>query len=603
MGIKEDEIMNENKNTPDFSEDLPDAEFVNIGENAKTDITADAVSESEAVKDTEATENTAEEVTENIDSTEDVSEADTADSTEKTVKIRSAYRLKYGSFAAAVTALFIAAVILFNVIFSVLADKYPLAVDMTATNAYTVDPENVDFIKGINYPVKLRVLFTEDQYKEGSYAAYYRNITDTSDGKYYAQTVELLKQYKKYNNNISVDFVDPYDNSISTVIQDYIAEDISIDYGDILVEAYPDGKDSSPRRGAIAFNDCYQLETAEGSEYSYETGSESFTLTGNKVEQAVANGIFKTVNLETVKAGVLTVGSSDAYLSNFQTVAKENAIEITPISVIDKDEMSKYNILFVCAPSVDYTADEVKTLSDWLENDGKKGRSLYFFASAASPKLQNLYGLLEEWGIEVRNGYKLYSDNDRYYSGDHTNIYLDSAYSDYTKSIDSLGYNYIADNMLPLRKIYDSEPGGKRTVTEILTTADTATYEKADSDSKKPSGAGTIGTAMLLSKNADEGESSYIVACSSVDFLTNAATVTKTDNGNYKFLISLINSTSRDSTDKYVMQTKVLGDVSANFTTSTNNFQTIIIGVVFIGLIPISLIAAAIIIYIKRKNY
>ena len=51
------------------------------------------------------------------------------------------------------------------------------------------------------------------------------------------------------------------------------------------------------------------------------------------------------------------------------------------------------------------------------------------------------------------------------------------------------------------------------------------------------------------------------------------------------------------------METKVLADTSGAFTTSTTEFQTIIVAVVFIVLIPLALIATAVYVYIKRKNY
>ncbi len=88
-----------------------------------------------------------------------------------------------------------AAVILLNVAISVLNERFPMTIDMTGDGVYTVSADNAEFLKTIDYPVELKVLFTEEQYT-GGYIAYYHSVTDNSGGRYYKQTVDLLKQYK-----------------------------------------------------------------------------------------------------------------------------------------------------------------------------------------------------------------------------------------------------------------------------------------------------------------------------------------------------------------------------------------------------------------------
>ena len=524
---------------------------------------------------------------------------------QKEEKLKNAYRLKYGSYATSITAVFIAVMVLLNVFFGVINDKNPLTIDMTAENAFTVNPENIEFIKNIDYKVKLRVLFTEELYLEGSYASYYRSITDNSGGKYYEQTVKLLKQYRKYNDNISLEFIDPYGSEITSIISEFTAADLSMDYGDILIECYPDGEDKPAKRGVISFNDCYELESAN-SEYAayYGTDYESYNLVGNNIEQAVANGIFKTVNLTEIDVALITANSAESYVENFKKTAKQNAINFKSCPIIKGTDFSDYEVMMICSPGKDYTEAEIEVIEKWLDNDGKRGKTLVFFASPASPELPNLYAFLEEWGIAVEEGYKYYSKDSNYYSTDRTNIYLETTLSDYTSASDALSYDYIANQMVPLSTVFESEAYGTRTVETILQTADNEVFKKPDDDSNwKPEGAGEAQPVMMLSKDADEGDASFVLAVASVDYLTNAHTVTKSDNGNFRLLVDVLNKTSRNDEDKYVMETKVLADTSGAFTTSTTEFQTIIVAVVFIVLIPLALIATAVYVYIKRKNY
>lgn len=517
-------------------------------------------------------------------------------------RMKSAYRLKYGSFATAITAIFIAAVILVNVVVSVLNDRYPMTLDLTAENAHTVNPENAEFLRDLDYEVELTVLFTEEMYL--TYIPYYHPITDNSGGKYYQQTIDLLKQYRKYNKNISVEFVDPFGEEVSNIISEYTATDLTINYGDILIKCYPDGKDKPAKLGVISLTECYDLETDQSSTSYYTSGYESYTLVGNKVEQAVANGIFKTVNLTNVKVAVITANSSEDYTSLLTETAKQNAIALDNHPVIDGQDFSEYDVMIICSPGKDYTASEIKTISDWLDNGGKQGKTLLYFGSTASPNLPNMYAFLEEWGIGFQRGYKYYSKDENYYSTDRTNIYLETLGTDYTAAVDQNSYSYISNNMMPLTTVYVDETNGTRSVEAILATMDMSTYKKPDGESNfVAEGVGAQQPVALVSKNAKDGTAGYVVAFSSVDFITNSHITTKSENGNLKLLINVINATTRNDQDQYVMETKVLSDTSGTFTGTTTQAQTVLIAIIFVGLIPASFIVLAILVYIRRKNY
>lgn len=517
-------------------------------------------------------------------------------------RMRSAYRLKYGSFATAITAIFIAAVILINVVVNVLNERYPMTLDLTAENAYSVNPENAEFLREIDYEVELTVLFTEEMYL--TYIPSYHAITDNSGGKYYKQTVDLLKQYHKYNKNISVEFIDPFGEAVSTIISEYTEADLTMNYGDILVKCYPNGKDEPAKLGVIPLTDCYDLQTDSSSTSYYTTGYESYTLEGNKIEQAVANGIFKTVNLSNVNVAVITANSSEQYTSLLLETAKQNAITLENCPVIEGYDFSKYDTMIICAPGKDYTNSEIKTISEWLENDGKQGKTLIYFGSTASPNLPNMYAFLEEWGIGVQRGYKYYSKDENYYSTDRTNLYLETLGTDYTAAVDQNNYSYISNNMMPLTTVYVDEANGTRSVEAILATADMSTYKKPDNDANfVAEGAGAQQPVALVSKNEKDGTSSYVTAFSSVDFITNAHITTKSENGNLKLLVNLINATNRNDQDQYVMETKVLSDATGAFTGTTTEAQTVLMAIIFIGLIPAAFVALAVLVYLRRKNY
>ena len=77
-------------------------------------------------------------------------------------------KLKYGSFATALTALFIAAIVLVNIVATMLFDRFPITLDLTSGSIYTASEETIEYISGIISPVSITVLSTEDEYRSDS---------------------------------------------------------------------------------------------------------------------------------------------------------------------------------------------------------------------------------------------------------------------------------------------------------------------------------------------------------------------------------------------------------------------------------------------------
>ncbi len=523
-------------------------------------------------------------------------------------KIRSDFRLKYGVYSTAITAIFIAVVILLNVVLTVVNDRYPITLDFTADKIHTINKENEEFIRGIDYKVNLKILAGEEYYTNPEFAYNMHQVYDESgSNKYFLQTADLLKQYSKYNKNIKLEFVDIYDQeALSGAVEEFMADGISSYLaGDILVECYTEGEDKEPRRGLIPFKDCYVLQSDDETGYAEMLGyAATYTIIGNNIEQAVANGIFKTAKLTNIEAAFITVNSNSDYVEGFKDTCDQNAISIQTIDSVIGTDFSNHEVIIICAPAEDYSQKEIEVLEDWLHNDGKKGKTLMFFGSAMCPDLPNLYGFLQEWGIAVDNSHIYYSKDDSEFFNDRTNIYLQTTVSDYTEAVDNNNFNYIADSMLALSAIYENEPNGNRKVQTILETKDVSTYRKPIGENDwSPVGAGTNEPVIMVSKDEVDDAASHVVVCASSDFLTTYQAISISQNGNFRLLVDVLNTTSRDDSDRYIMESKVISDNSGAFTVATTEAQKKFMGILFIGIIPLSFVAAAIFIYHRRKNY
>ena len=76
-------------------------------------------------------------------------------------KILSNRKLRFGSFATALSIAFLVVIILLNVIFSVLAERYPINIDLTKDSIFMLTDESIDYLKGLEKDVDVFVLADE----------------------------------------------------------------------------------------------------------------------------------------------------------------------------------------------------------------------------------------------------------------------------------------------------------------------------------------------------------------------------------------------------------------------------------------------------------
>ena len=115
-----------------------------------------------------------------------------ADASQKKAKNRK--KLKYGSLATGITIIFVAVVVLVNVVVSQLVDRYPnLKLDLTTNNIYEISDETMDYIKNLNQKVEIGVSVEES----------------SMDGNQnYKMIKEMLDKYKGYSDQIEVEYFD-----------------------------------------------------------------------------------------------------------------------------------------------------------------------------------------------------------------------------------------------------------------------------------------------------------------------------------------------------------------------------------------------------------
>lgn len=313
-------------------------------------------------------------------------------------------RLRHGRTARVLTVVVVALVILLNVVFQIVGDRFPLTLDLTGD--YTLSDTSIELAKSVTKPIEIVVFASEEAFSNtNSTAAQNFTYGFEQPAQALSEFYNAVKQYKNYSDGkVNVTFIDM--NSNPTAVNNYKAyTDDTIESGDILFICGDRCKTA---------NVSTDLFTADSSSY-YTTGQYSFTST---VEQTLATKI-KSVQDTTDRVLTLFTGHSeeDTVIQGLQQVYNLNGYDLEEIDLTKSTEINENTVCAIIpAPTIDYSADEIERLRNWLSNDGKEGRNLLVFAHPTA-SLPNLYEFLEvEYGLEVTDNLVVETDANRLYA-------------------------------------------------------------------------------------------------------------------------------------------------------------------------------------------
>ena len=109
-------------------------------------------------------------------------------------KLKNRKKLKYGGLATAITVIFVAVVVLVNVVVTQIGKRYPdFKLDLTTANLYAISDETLDYIRNMDKDVDIAISSDE--------------ATFTSD-KNNKMIAETLSKYQGYSDRISVTYFD-----------------------------------------------------------------------------------------------------------------------------------------------------------------------------------------------------------------------------------------------------------------------------------------------------------------------------------------------------------------------------------------------------------
>lgn len=284
---------------------------------------------------------------------------------------------------------------------------------------------------------------------------YYMGVRSRANATYQ----EFLNAYKDLNSNITIHYKDV--ESDNAFRQQYLSDVSTVNESSILVvcgEKY------------IYLDSDNYITTTQTSAYSYEHLLE--------MEEQLTRAVFYVNTEETEKIYVISGHGEEVLNSNFRNLMLLNNYELkelelpTALATIAETIPENCKALFINAPQVDFSEEEIAVLEEYLQDGGK----LFVTLDPLNEDLEAFFAFLKEYGLDVQPGVVIEQDEDRYVYD--TPYYLVPKIEDteFTKEI--LDKNLIILTMTSKGILKNGEKNGY-TCTDILTTGAKA-YSKVD---------------------------------------------------------------------------------------------------------------------------
>ncbi|MBR1422246.1 MAG: Gldg family protein [Ruminococcus sp.] len=538
------------------------------------------------------------------DNTENVDKKNKKDKTKKKEVKGTAKKLKHGTMATVLTCVFIALVVLVNVVTTMIFDRYPISIDLTQNKIYSVTDKTEKYVKSIDTDVLVTV-FADEETFEG-----YNSYTK--------QASELLKNYSKLNHHITYRFVDIDSNPEITKDYETTPSQFEI-YFETSADA--DGKEIKRVKSVgmvdlVKFNDEFLSQMSE-SGYSIDMLTEQYGdlnvlyyyggyVESSNAEQAFTSALMTVTDPNPVYVTMITGSNELTALTYFQSLLEANGYDVNSIDITSQDIPEETDVIVIPAPRADYTPEDVQKLSDFLNNGGDLGKQMIYVASYGQEETPNLDEFLAEYGISVGEGVICEKDAARYYNEPCTTL-VDTVSENFTQDVQSDAPKIMSTLCRPVNVLFDEQG---MNVCEAYLTSTSSAYTAQISVSTMT---GEIAVGDALAKGAQN----YAVMGSKAKFTDDNDTVYSNvlvlgseallsdyylqfnRYQNSEYFVSVLNGmTGKTTIDGLTIQPKSITGNAFDI----NESQKSRLKWTFCLIIPVCVLVVGIVVWVRRKN-
>lgn len=518
-----------------------------------------------------------EEINETADNSED-SKPETVENSEenkpaKPAKPKRRFNVrsfKHGSMSVVLTVVFIAAVVVVNIIVGLISERFNTTADLTNTGLYTLEEKTEDYLANtLDTDITLTVLRTEKDFEEQSTA--------------YKQINELLKKMEMTGGHIKINYLDLDQNPNYT--SQFKGETLSANY--IVVECEKTGRHKilSPY-DYFSFNQSY-LQT-----YG------QYVVEGSNIEQEAVSAMLAVSNEDVIRVA-FTEGYGESDSTALQNLLSKNGYEIETINLTTTDAIDPdIDFVIMYAPSIDPDASQLSKLDNYLDNGGAYGKNVFYFASTTQPETPNVESFLNDWGVSV--GYDRIGQSDANYLISSMTLFAhlqQISDTEYTSGVlGSSLYTLGAD----LRPVYVLDRSSNdREV--LMTTYDNAFLyplgvgldENFNIDTAE---SGTFNDIVMSSHVHTNGAKSRLCVVGSVQ-LSGDSFLSYNNANNPELFLGIFNNISGKD-DGITIKTKTFSNVTFEMNAATANTLAVVLCIV----IPVLVIVLGIVIWVRRRH-
>lgn len=485
-------------------------------------------------------------------------------------KFMKSRKAKHGTVAMAITALVIVMVIVLNIIIGLLVNRFPdLELDLTSNNSFALQDDTIDYVSHLNNDVTVYILMEKDKFE--------------SQGTYFVQAQKMLnKMVSKSDGKMKIKYVDLTSNPSFTSNYPNVDWQSSSANNIVLVE-------SGKQYKVLTLTDCFEYDEQTYNYYG------TYSFTGTKIEQAVVTAILNVTTDDKVVVDMIK-GNNEQDYSSLKSLLENNAYQVNDVSLATGDFDKDAKVAIMYAPSVDLDEKIVEKLSTWLSNDGKYGRSLIYVPTADMGEMPNLDDFLKEWGMSIDRGYVFETDETALVNANSPYAFTVS-YGDYYK--DNLKNSKIP---VVVSESHAVDITDENTAHALLKTTNKAGVLPIDADKSWDykdaiTGNGENVAAEGVMTNEDKKSSRVVVFGSYVMFSDTIMQYNSFNNSAY--FMNVINTIADKEDVGITIESKSIDNTELGITdVATQNTMLI----VFVIVIPIAILVAGFVFWLRRRN-
>ncbi len=480
---------------------------------------------------------------------------------------------KRGTMSIVLTVVFIAAVVVVNVIVGLVSERFDTTADLTDSGIYSLEENTEKYLaEQLTSDVSFTVLTPETEFES-------RNTA-------YKQINELLKKMEMSSPHISLSYLDLNQNPNYT--SQFKSETLAADY--IVVESAATG-----RHRIISPTEYFLFNE----EYLYYYGRQ--IVEGSNIEQAAVSAMMYVSNEDLVRVA-FTEGYGEQDSSALQTLLTRNGYEVEQLNLTTTGEIdSDIDFVVMFAPAMDVDNEHLAKLDRFLDNGGAFGKNLLYFASTEQPQTPNIEEFLNDWGLSV--GYSVVGQSDmnylisQYTAYAHLQQICDTPYAGNTYG--SQLYYYGA-NMRPITQIWGDDSRGGVEQEVLIKTYDNAFLYPLDTDGEfdiDTAESGVFNDAIAAYRvHSTTQELSTVAAFGSYQ-MADASFMSMSNGSNADFFINMFNFISGKE-DSITIKSKSFSNVTFDMNVQTST----VLGIVLCIVVPVVVIVLGIVIWVRRRH-